>query len=62
MFVKNILKAFTPDTQIEVYLDDNLLDYGTVEEFMNSGLMTYATIDEDSLLEIEDNKIIIFLN
>ena len=62
MFIKKILGAFERDTKIEVYLDDNLLDYGTVGEFMDSGLMTYATIDEDSLLEIEDNKIIIFLN
>lgn len=62
MFVKKILGAFERDTKIEIYLDDNLLDYGTVGEFMDSGLMTYATIDGDSLLTIEDNKIIIFLN
>ena len=31
MFIKNILRAFEPDTQIEVYLNDNLLEYGTVE-------------------------------
>lgn len=62
MFIKNILKAFTPDTQIEVYLDDNLLDYGTVEEFMNSGLMNYVCISHDDLCYIEDGKIIININ
>lgn len=67
MFVKNILKAFERDTKIEAYIfDEHLevftpLDYGTVGEFMDSGLMTYATIDEDSLLEIEDDKILIFI-
>ena len=67
MFVKNILKAFERDTKIEVYaFDEHLkvftpLDYGTVGEFMDSGLMTYTTIDEDNLLEIEDNKILIFM-
>ena len=67
MFVKNILKAFERDTKIEVYVfDEHLkvftpLDYGNVGEFMDSGLMTYATIDEDNLLEIEDDKILIFM-
>ena len=61
MFIKNILKAFELDTAIEVYLGDNLLDYGTVEEFMNSGLTTYATCEENDLY-IEDGKIIIYLD
>lgn len=61
MFVKNILKAFERDVQIEAYLNDILLDYGTVGEFMDSGLMTYATIDEEYLLTIMDNKIIIYM-
>jgi hypothetical protein len=67
MFVKNILKAFERDTKIEAYIfNEHLkiftpLDYGTVGEFIDSGLMTYATIDEDSLLEIEDDKILIFM-
>ena len=67
MFVKNILKAFERDTKIEVYtFDERLkvytpLDYKTVGEFMDSGLMTYATIDEDNLLEIEDDRIVIFM-
>ena len=45
-------------------IDDNLLDYGTVGEFMDSGLMTYSSIDinyEENLLTIEDNKIIIYI-
>ena len=67
MFVKNILKGFERDTKIEAYaFDEHLkvytpLDYGTVGEFMDSGLMTYATIDEDNLLEIEDDRIVIFM-
>ena len=67
MFIKNILKAFERDTKIEVYtFDERLkvytpLDYRTVGEFMDSGLMTYATIDEDNLLEIEDDRIVIFM-
>ena len=61
MFAKKILGAFTRDTKIEAYLNDNLLDYGTVGEFMDSGLTTYTIIDEDSPLEIEDNKILIFI-
>lgn len=62
MFIKNILKAFTDNTRIEVYTnDDCLLDYGTVGEFMDSGLMTYAIVDEEYLLTIMDNKIIIYL-
>ena len=67
MFIKNILKAFERDTKIEVYaFNEHLkvhtpLDYGTVGEFMDSGLMTYTTIDEDNLLEIEDDKILIFM-
>ena len=64
MFIKNILKAFNRDTKIEAYLDNNLLDYGTVGEFMDSGLMTYSSIDinyEENLLTIEDNKIIIYI-
>ena len=67
MFVKNILKAFERDTKIEAYMfNEHLkifapLDYGTVGEFMDSGLMADTTIDEDSLLEIEDDKILIFI-
>ena len=61
MFVKNILKAFELDTAIEVYLGDNLLEYGTVEEFMNSGLMNYSCVDKENLLTIENNKIIIYI-
>ena len=67
MFVKNILKGFERDTKIEAYIFDEQsrfftpLDYGTVGEFMDSGLMNYATIDEDNLLEIEDDKIVIFM-
>ena len=64
MFIKNILKAFNRETKIEAYLDGNLLDYDTVGEFMDSGLMTYASIDinyEINLLTIEDNKIIIYI-
>lgn len=59
MFIKNILKAFDPNTPIEAFLDNNLLDYGTVEEFMNSGLMTYTEVDEEEPLFIQDNRIII---
>lgn len=67
MFVKNILKAFERDTKIEAYIfNEHLkvfapLDYETVGEFMDSGLMNYATIYEDSLLRIEDDKILIFI-
>lgn len=61
MFVKNILKAFDPNTPIEAFLDSNLLDYGTVEEFMNSGLITRATCKENDLY-IEDGKIIIYID
>lgn len=61
MFIKKILGAFERDVQIEVYLNDILLDYGTVGEFMDSGLMTYATIDEEYPLTIMDNKIIIYI-
>ena len=59
MFVKRILGAFTDDTRIEVYTnDDCLLDYGTVGEFMASGLMTYSDA-EPSSFTIENNTIII---
>lgn len=61
MFIKNILRAFDLATPIEVYLNDNLLEYGTVAEFMNSGLTTYATCEENDLY-IEDGKIIIYLD
>ena len=61
MFIKNILKAFDLTTPIKVYLNDNLLDYNIVAEFMSSGLMTYATCKENDLY-IEDGKIIIYLN
>lgn len=61
MYIKNILKAFAPETKIEAYLGDMLLDYGTVKEFMNSGLMTYMEVDEENLFYIEDNKIIIYI-
>ena len=61
MFIKNILRAFDTATKIEVYLNDNLLEYSTVDEFMKSGLMTYSTCEESDLY-IEDNKIIIYLN
>ena len=68
MFVKNILKGFERDTKIEVYIFDERLKvytpfdyYGTVGEFMDSGLINYATIDEDNLLEIEDDRIVIFM-
>ena len=59
MFIKNILRAFERDTKIEVHLGDTLLHYGTVGEFMDSGLMTYSCVDEENLFTIEDNKIII---
>jgi len=62
MFVKNILKAFDPQTQIEVYLNDMILsEYGTVEEFMNSGLMTYMEVDSKRPLTVEDGMIVIYL-
>lgn len=61
MFIKNILKAFDLATPIEVYLNDNLLEYGNVAEFMNSGLTTYSTCEENDLY-IEDGKIIIYLD
>lgn len=61
MFIKNILKVFDLATPIEVYLNDNLLEYGNVAEFMNSGLTTYATCEENDLY-IEDGKIIIYLD
>ena len=61
MFIKNVLKAFDLATPIEVYLNDNLLDYGIVADFMNSGLTTYATCEENDLY-IEDGKIIIYLD
>lgn len=61
MFIKNILRAFDLATPIEVYLNDTLLDYGTVNEFMNSGLMTYMTCEENDLY-IEDGKIIIYID
>ena len=60
MFLKNILKAFANDTKVEVYLDGTLLNYGTVKEIMNSGLMTYASVSEKSLI-IEDDTILIEL-
>ena len=60
MFLKNILKAFDGDTKVEVYLDGTLLNYGTVKEIMNSGLMTYANVSEKSLT-IEDDTILIEL-
>ena len=68
MFIKNILKGFERNTKIEVYCMDRQLglwtlvdDYTTVGKFMDSGLMTYTTIDEDSLLEVDDNKILIYM-
>lgn len=60
MFLKNILKAFNPNTRVEVYLDETLLNYGTVKEVMDSGLMTYASVSEKSLI-IEDDTILIEL-
>ena len=60
MFLKNILKAFDPNTRVKVYLDETLLSYGTVKEVMNSGLMTYANVLEKSLI-IEDDTILIEL-
>ena len=64
MYVKNILKAFNRNTEIEVYceepLEDLKLEYKTVGEFMDNGLMTYTCIDEKSLT-IENDKIIICL-
>jgi len=60
MFLKNILKAFDLNTRVEVYLDETLLSYGTVKEVMDSGLMTYASISEKSLI-IEDDTILIEL-
>ena len=60
MFLKNILKAFNPNTRVEVYLDETLLSYGTVKEVMDSGLMTYASVSEKSLI-IEDDTILIEL-
>ena len=59
MYIKNILKAFDRNTLIEAYLGNTLLDYGTVEEFMNSGLMTYMEVDEEEPLFIQDDRIII---
>ena len=61
MFIKNILKAFAPETKIEAYLGHTLLDYGTVKEFMNSGLMAYTEVDKQNLFYIKDNKIIIYI-
>lgn len=60
MFLKNILKAFNPNTKVEVYLDETLLSYGTVKEVMDSGLMTYSSVSEKSLI-IRDNTIFIEL-
>ena len=52
MFIKNILKGFERYTKIEAYMFNGNyftpLDYGTVGEFMDSGLTTYTIIDEDS--------------
>ena len=67
MFIKNILRAFDRDTKIEVYNKDRLGlwtlidDYTTVGKFMDSGLMTYMEVDEDCLLQVDDNKILIYI-
>ena len=58
MFLKNILKAFDPNTRVEVYLDETLLSYGTVKEIMDSGLMCYATVLEKSLIIKRDTILI----
>lgn len=61
MYIKKILGAFERDVQIEAYLNDILLDYGTVGEFMDSGLTTYATVNEEYPLAIMNDKILIYL-
>ena len=69
MFIKKILSAFTDDTRIKVYdmnmpYGEELLRYTTVGEFMDSGLMTYAEVDEEKdeeKLFVRDDKIIIWI-
>ena len=60
MFLKNILKAFNPNTKVEVSFDGMTFNYDTVKEVMDSGLMTYASVSEKSLI-IEDDTILIEL-
>ena len=60
MFLKNILKAFNPNTKVEVSFDGMTFNYDTVKEVMDSGLMTYSSVSEKSLV-IRDNTIFIEL-
>lgn len=70
MFVKNALRAFNRDTKITVFMRnddvfDNVrykeLDYKTVDDFMNSGLMNYMEVDKNIPLHITNNQIIIYM-
>ena len=55
MFVKNILKAFAPETAILYYINDRLIDdYMTVESYMESGLTTYDSVDAGGLVITEN--------
>lgn len=57
MFVKNILKAFSPETALLYYINDRLIDdYMSVESYMDSGLTTYDTVEPGNLT-ISENAI-----
>ena len=57
MFVKNILKAFSPDTAVLYYINDRWIDdYTSVESYMASGLTTYDMV-EAGTLSISENAI-----
>lgn len=59
MFVKNVLKAFSPDTALLWYINDRLNDdHFSVESFVGSGLTTYVTV-EPGELTIEENAVVI---
>ena len=69
MFVKNVLRAFNRDTKIAIFMriDNDAfgnvgykeLDYKTVDDFMNSGLMKYMEVDIP--LHIINNHIVIYI-
>ena len=59
MWTKNILRAFSPDTNVKLTIDGKLIeDITTVKDYMDNGLMNYA-MTQDGDLSIENDTIII---
>ena len=58
MFVKKVLKAFAPETRIDLFVNGIWVGegYNTVGEFMDSELTTWFTVDA---LKVANNEIVI---